>query len=303
MAVLTGEAPNDYKCRCTDGYEIDASGRCTKGKCGPRGLVIQDAKEARGFRCKCSGPDFYSTALRICIEGSCGHGTTLFGFNNTRVTCLCDPGYTGVNCTNSICPELNGRMSFKQGGCVCNYPFVDEARNCSSNICGPGVKTIQRVNLPGNPVQWECQCDIARGFVLQPVSPQVAKRLLGAPPVSPYRCVLQCDMNNTATVTPTACICKPGFIGIWCQTDRGHCPACPSQPIIQEDGISQVTFIAVVVVVSAFGLASFIAVLVVYFKFKPAEPTDLQRTGSTAERLSLLSSSSLTSSLPSKRIV
>lgn len=218
--VLTGRFVNT-RCQCVPGYDVDSTGRCTRGLCGRYGTVVQDAgalSPTRGYRCQCSGPDQLNS-FGWCQEGACGHGVQVLGAGGQKIACQCEAGWSGPRCDQSAC--AGDHFVYDQGACRCIYPFGGPS--CDQPMCGPGGTEVVRINYKGNPLRYECVCNTRAGYALVQVPSE-----LQAPGTWP--CVNRCNLNHTARIDPVqGCVCKVGYVGAWCDDPQVYEPqTCPT---------------------------------------------------------------------------
>ncbi|XP_048085157.1 tenascin isoform X1 [Alosa alosa] len=120
--------------------------------------------------------------------------------------CVCFPGYSGDDCSDSTCPDNcsdNGKCV--NGQCVCNPGFTGP--DCSTRTCPDNC------NNQGRCVNGRCVCN--PGFA--------------APDCATRSCPDNC--KNRGKCVNGQCVCDPGFTGPDCSTracpdncnDRGQC--------------------------------------------------------------------------------
>jgi hypothetical protein len=301
-------------CRCEKGYALagpkdvpTSLWTCIRSLCG-RGTVMPLPD---GFTCRCDGPDRLShgtgpTATPTCEEGQCIHGYLIEGVNGTKAWCQCEQGYEGADCSLSKCTNPHTEYEPATGGCPCLYPFTNTLTECRDDLCGPGAvegHRVEQVNLPGNPPEWECVCDAARGFVLRhswtaglptvaldSVTAEIANGLLIQAVLTAnaplYACVLDCVQEQTATIRDDTCICKPGFSGPRCEYVNTPCPA----PAISDDVPRNDFYIILFSSLGGALLLGVAAILLVYFLLvrAPATAATLQVPASKSEHAPLL---------------
>ncbi|KAM9737798.1 uncharacterized protein tnxbb isoform 1-T1 [Menidia menidia] len=143
-------------------------------------------------KCVCfpgySGPD--------CSESNCpdncnDHGRCVNG------QCVCDPGFSGPGCSQAACPDnCNNRGRCVNGRCVCDSGFTGPS--CSEESC-PG-----NCNKRGRCVNGQCVCN--PGFT--------------GPDCSKKACPDNC--NDHGRCVNGKCVCDRGFTGADCSE-----MACP----------------------------------------------------------------------------
>jgi hypothetical protein len=264
-------------CVCKPGYTKDANGICSIGRCGSRGSVVAVGED--DYICKCFGPDTQTSPKGECIPGVCEHGSLQFNVNGQKVVCFCDLGWSGPSCSQFACQNTE-KWFFSQGQCFCLFPWT--GATCEENVCGKGAKSIDKINLPGNPVRWTCQCNRDEGYIA----------VLQTFPVSssqPFVCAKDCDGENTEYKTWDTCTCKDGFTGPTCRDGiPGHCPRQLS--IEEQGGFSASKFNTVVILMSVFWVISLLAMgLGMYFGY--AKQKIVER-GTTSGHRPLFSKSS-----------
>ncbi|KAM7384829.1 hypothetical protein PAMA_011946 [Pampus argenteus] len=120
--------------------------------------------------------------------------------------CVCDPGFTGTDCSQRHCPDnCNNRGRCVKGKCVCNSGFTGPS--CSDESC-PG-----NCNKRGRCINGQCVCN--PGFI----GPDCLKR--GCPN----------NCNNHGRCVNGKCVCNSGFTGADCSeiscpgncNNRGRC--------------------------------------------------------------------------------
>ncbi|XP_023200876.1 tenascin-like isoform X1 [Xiphophorus maculatus] len=152
-------------------------------------------------KCVCfpgySGPD--------CSESSCpgnckGHGRCVNG------QCVCDPGFSGPDCSQKACPDnCSNRGKCVNGKCVCNSGSTGPS--CSEESCP------KNCNRRGRCVNGQCVCNT--GFT----GPDCSKR--GCPG----------NCNNRGRCVDGKCVCDSGSTGPDCSevacpgncNNRGRC--------------------------------------------------------------------------------
>ncbi|XP_032436902.1 tenascin-like isoform X3 [Xiphophorus hellerii] len=146
-------------------------------------------------KCVCfpgySGPD--------CSESSCpgnckGHGRCVNG------QCVCDPGFSGPDCSQKACPDnCSNRGKCVNGKCVCNSGSTGPS--CSEESCP------KNCNRRGRCVNGQCVCNT--GFT----GPDCSKR--GCPG----------NCNNRGRCVDGKCVCDSGSTGPDCSevTCPGNC--------------------------------------------------------------------------------
>jgi hypothetical protein len=212
-------------------------------------------------------------------ESVCEHGSLQFNVNGQKVVCFCDLGWSGPSCSQFACQNTE-KWFFSQGQCFCLFPWT--GATCEENVCGKGAKSIDKINLPGNPVRWTCQCNRDEGYIA----------VLQTFPVSssqPFVCAKDCDGENTEYKTWDTCTCKDGFTGPTCRDGiPGHCPRQLS--IEEQGGFSASKFNTVVILMSVFWVISLLAMgLGMYFGY--AKQKIVER-GTTSGHRPLFSKSS-----------
>ena len=144
------------------------------------------------FQCECF-QNFYgsdcsqTSSCPDCLNGQCRSGQ-----------CVCDPGFKGVNCDVSVCPQAcshNGECV--QGKCQC-WP-VWSSEDCSTCLCKQG-KCVRSV----------CEC-----------SPGWEGK---------YCEVYVCDKCLHGICVSNSCICSQGYSGKYCDSceDPIGCYSCNS---------------------------------------------------------------------------
>ncbi len=134
-ACLTGTAkPNqfntDYIClSCCDRLH-SKDGKCEhfgercEDKCG-NGFVY----DIPNMSCVCPAPLFVVNQAGNCVNLTCSiHGEL------TEYGCTCAPGYTGLDCSESIC-GINGSPG-PDGDCICNDGYFGDKCQYDSTYCG-----------------------------------------------------------------------------------------------------------------------------------------------------------------------
>ncbi|XP_047240806.1 tenascin isoform X2 [Girardinichthys multiradiatus] len=152
-------------------------------------------------KCVCfpgySGPD--------CSESGCpgncnDHGRCVNG------ECVCNPGFSGPNCSQKACPDnCTNRGRCVNGECVCNPVF--SGPDCSQKACPDNCTNRGRC------VNGECVCN--PGF--------------SGPDCSQKACPDNC--TNRGMCVNGRCVCNTGFTGPSCSEEscprncnrRGHC--------------------------------------------------------------------------------
>ncbi|KAM8933450.1 tenascin isoform 2-T2 [Pelodytes ibericus] len=176
----------------------------------------QDAKGVVDTKPYCNGHGNYSTETCTCI---CEPGWT--GPNCTEVECpgncnnkgicvngkcVCEQGFTGDDCNELSCPEdCNDQGKCVNGVCVCFDGYSGE--NCNEELCP--VPCSEH----GKCVNGRCVCD--ENFVGQDCSE----------PLCPNNC------NNRGRCVDNECVCDEGYTGDDCSElicpndcyDRGRC--------------------------------------------------------------------------------
>ena len=151
---------------------------------------------------------------------NCGHGNCSNELN--AYVCVCDTGYTGVDCSEEIddClsnPCLNGQCidAFDAYSCACTDGYTDdqcttEIDECSSNpSCGYGGYCIDLMNA------YECYCP--DGYIGDSCASEID----------------ECDSNPCVNGTCTdaldsyTCACQDGFAGAECHLERDECASNP----------------------------------------------------------------------------
>ncbi|KAM9385887.1 uncharacterized protein tnxbb [Pholidichthys leucotaenia] len=152
-----------------------------------------------------------------CSESSC---PTNCG-NNGRCEngkCVCDPGFTGPNCSQRACPNnCNSRGRCVEGKCVCDIRFTGD--DCSENAC-PG-----NCNNRGRCVNGQCICN--DGFTGFDCSERTCPN----------------DCFNRGRCVDGKCICDIGFTGDDCSENAclGNCNnrgRCVNGQCICDDGFT-----------------------------------------------------------------
>ncbi|XP_072226871.1 tenascin-like [Leuresthes tenuis] len=137
-------------------------------------------------KCVCfpgySGPDCSDSTC----PGNCNdHGRCVNG------QCVCDPGFSGPDCSQAACPDnCNNRGRCVNGRCVCSSGFTGPS--CSDKAC-PG-----NCNKRGRCVNGQCVCN--PGFT--------------GPDCSKKACPDDC--NNRGKCVNGKCVCDDGFTGADC---------------------------------------------------------------------------------------
>jgi len=99
------------------------------------------------FTLECTG-NFDNSTAPICPNGCSGHGActaTASGFGSFLSSCVCDPGYSGVDCSKVPCPSNcsgNGICDYLTSTCLCNLDY-DPATYCSTPL-----PTVQEPQAP-----------------------------------------------------------------------------------------------------------------------------------------------------------
>lgn len=179
---------------------------------------------------KCSGGG--STDCEAQVTGGMrtqpycnGHGN----FSTELSTCVCEPSWTGPNCTQPECPlHCRGRGSCVQGRCMCSKGFSGE--DCSVEACPVDCGTH------GQCVGGQCIC--YDGFFGEDCSHvQCLNDCLGRGLCMDGECVcnpswggLDCsevmcpsDCSNHGHCVNGTCFCDEGYVGTDCMVR-----ACPS---------------------------------------------------------------------------
>lgn len=188
--------------------------QCTSGAgcCGGS----QTAEGAVDTKPYCNGRGNYSTETCSCIcepgwtgpncsESECpGHCHNRGKCVNGK--CICDEGFTGVDCSELTCPDdCNDQGRCVNGICVCFEGYGGE--DCSQEICPVECSEF------GKCVNGQCVCD--EGFTGEDCSEP--------------RCSNNC--NNRGRCVEDECVCDEGFTGDDCSElicpndcfDRGRC--------------------------------------------------------------------------------
>uniref|UniRef100_A0A667XKT5 Tenascin XB n=1 Tax=Myripristis murdjan TaxID=586833 RepID=A0A667XKT5_9TELE len=124
--------------------------------------------------------------------------------------CVCDPAFTGPDCSESACPDnCNNRGKCVDGQCVCNPGFTGP--DCSAKACPNNCSNR------GKCVNGKCVCDV--GFA--------------GPDCAGKGCPNNC--NNKGRCVKGKCVCRRGFTGPDCsQCEAGmtgpNCDTGESNP-------------------------------------------------------------------------
>ncbi|XP_078498121.1 tenascin isoform X2 [Lissotriton helveticus] len=188
--------------------------QCTSGAgCCGGSLTAEGAVDTKPY---CNGRGNYSTETCSCIcepgwtgpncsESECpGHCHNRGKCVNGK--CICDEGFTGVDCSELTCPDdCNDQGRCVNGICVCFEGYGGE--DCNQEICPVECSEF------GKCVNGQCVCD--EGFTGEDCSES--------------RCPNNC--NNRGRCVEDECVCDEGFTGDDCSElicpndcfDRGRC--------------------------------------------------------------------------------
>jgi hypothetical protein len=174
-----------------------------------------------------------------CTAASCGPNGTCI---DTLGTCLCNPGFTGVNCEKAITETCvakpfqycnNGLCRRDTGACVCNPGWYgdlcDDPGKCDLNVCRAVDKNAYCSDPKGlNP--GDCVCSPGHG----PVNGKTACSTclsgygpaVGTNPLTPYEdtrvaaCSQQLDYHDAKSGAPTLFAVRGGDLDYdkdyWC---------------------------------------------------------------------------------------
>ncbi|XP_055875332.1 uncharacterized protein LOC106069146 isoform X3 [Biomphalaria glabrata] len=124
--------------------EIDANDDCNKHTCTDKQFCMD---LVNGTQCVCPLDGIYEANCtkkeNMCDSHPCVHGTCQH-FGTVRYICMCEPGYTGQNCTEDI-----DDCALNQHGCLYNGSCINNINNytCSCNSGFQGTHCEIRPNL------------------------------------------------------------------------------------------------------------------------------------------------------------
>uniref|UniRef100_A0AAY5EYJ0 Fibronectin type-III domain-containing protein n=1 Tax=Electrophorus electricus TaxID=8005 RepID=A0AAY5EYJ0_ELEEL len=163
------------------------------------GCACADSEEFKSLLYRLNGLEEEVTYLKTqCAQGCCagspgmdtscsGHGT----YQHDSCSCRCDPGWTGLDCSTSACPEdCNDNGYCVDGHCVCHAGYA--GHDCSLLACPDNCSDR------GHCVDGHCVCHA--GYAGHDCS------LL--------RCLGDCTENGRCL--DGRCICDEGFFGDDC---------------------------------------------------------------------------------------
>uniref|UniRef100_A0A4W5KQ79 EGF-like domain-containing protein n=1 Tax=Hucho hucho TaxID=62062 RepID=A0A4W5KQ79_9TELE len=157
-------------------------------------------KEVSSLREKCGGPEGGCCTSQQS-KGTVGllPGDSLSNWGRcVNGQCVCDPGFTGPDCSSESCPgNCNNKGRCVNGQCVCDTGFTGP--DCSTKACPGNCKN------GGKCVNGKCVCD--SGFT------------------GPYCSTKSCPGNcsNRGKCVNGQCVCDSGFTGPDCSAK-----ACPN---------------------------------------------------------------------------
>nr|XP_006005618.1 PREDICTED: tenascin isoform X3 [Latimeria chalumnae] len=143
----------------------------------------------------CCGNGAQSGIGRVDMKPYCsGHGN----YSTEICGCVCEPGWTGANCSEPECPgNCNNQGICIDGKCICNEGFSGE--DCSEILCPNDCQD------QGKCVNGVCFC--FEGYTGEDCSQEV--------------CPVDCGQYGTCV--DGICICDEGFVGDDCSI-----PLCPN---------------------------------------------------------------------------
>ncbi|XP_030268953.1 tenascin [Sparus aurata] len=191
--VPSGSGSGSGSCGCETDFaalrerleRLEREVSALREKCGGAEGGCCTSKESKGAGCSIK-PDIDECPNECSDQGRCVDGK-----------CVCFPGYSGPDCSESNCPgNCNDNGRCVNGQCVCDPGF--SGPNCSQRGCPDNC------NDRGRCVNGRCVCD--SGFA--------------GPSCSDESCPGNC--NNRGRCVNGKCVCKTGFSGPDC-SKRG-CP-------------------------------------------------------------------------------
>ncbi|XP_036949295.1 tenascin [Acanthopagrus latus] len=200
--VPSGSGSGSESCSCETDFaalrerleRLEREVSALREKCGGAEGGCCTSKESKGAGCSIK-PDIDQCPNECSDQGRCVDGK-----------CVCFPGYSGPDCSESNCPgNCNDNGRCVNGQCVCDPGF--SGPDCSQRGCPDNC------NDRGRCVNGRCVCD--SGFA--------------GPSCSDESCPGNC--NNRGRCVNGKCVCKTGFSGPDCTkrgcpdncSDRGRC--------------------------------------------------------------------------------
>ncbi|XP_065176913.1 tenascin-X-like isoform X20 [Sycon ciliatum] len=164
-----------------------------------------------GGRCLCqpgfTGRTCSNTIITVCYGGCANGGTCRYG------SCSCRPGYSGSSCQIPSCsPSCANGGTCVSGKCRCRSGY--SGSYCQTRVCTPSCRNGQICILG------QCRCP---RFLDGPEPLGISEP--GVPEIDlvPFLCAPAC--RNGGTCSNGKCNCRTGYTGSYCQT-RTCSPAC-----------------------------------------------------------------------------
>lgn len=89
-------------CVCDPGWSGDT---CERNLCLAPTIPFSDASTPRGYRCECGPAGRFDETVGVCVDTNCSsHGTIASLKTGEGLQCICDKGFSGVNCETTPCP-------------------------------------------------------------------------------------------------------------------------------------------------------------------------------------------------------
>ncbi|XP_065176907.1 fibropellin-1-like isoform X15 [Sycon ciliatum] len=171
-----------------------------------------------GGRCLCqpgfTGRTCSNTIITVCYGGCANGGTCRYG------SCSCRPGYSGSSCQIPSCsPSCANGGTCVSGKCRCRSGY--SGSYCQTRVCTPSCRNGQICILG------QCRCP---RFLDGPEPLGISEP--GVPeidlvPFYPAVCCSRSCLNGGTCIGYNRCRCRSGYSGQYCQTKVPSClPSC-----------------------------------------------------------------------------